>query len=294
MGGKIPLKTRQNVLKLWLLGAARKKIAEKVGIGEGTVTSIVQEAKENIPDVDILHEVAGEITRKNWDINIFSSGIRHRNILHDRGITDDPIASLIENVDQRCFKKEIRIEHFVSLVQEAAEISLKYDCSIDVLPELIAEKMAELIALELSIESLQSYRLELMRKNELTDKDINDYNRDKPLLETIVGLREEISDLKAGAILDKNRILVLESKWVVREIPENMTREEVLEAAWLLVFHAPDLVKAIKYIQKKGPSFGLYFHRAQVCRSATIMTIAIMNTGYDRIGRQALSVINYS
>ena len=36
MGGNIPVKTKQKVLKNWLLGVARKKIAEKVGIGEGT------------------------------------------------------------------------------------------------------------------------------------------------------------------------------------------------------------------------------------------------------------------
>jgi hypothetical protein len=78
MGGNIPVKTKQKVLKLWLSGVSRKKIAEKVAIGEGTVTSIVQEAKVNITDVDLLHEVAAKITRNNWDINVFSSGIRHR------------------------------------------------------------------------------------------------------------------------------------------------------------------------------------------------------------------------
>ena len=57
MGGKIPVKTKQKVLKLWISGVARKKVAEKVGIGEGTVTSIVQDAKENIPDVDLLHKL---------------------------------------------------------------------------------------------------------------------------------------------------------------------------------------------------------------------------------------------
>jgi transcriptional regulator with XRE-family HTH domain len=93
MGGKIPVKTKQKVLKHWLLGVARKKIAEKVGIGEGTVKSIVQDAKENIPDVDLLHEVATKITRYNWDINVFSSGIRHRKILYERGISDDQIDS---------------------------------------------------------------------------------------------------------------------------------------------------------------------------------------------------------
>src|SRR6476469_5457064 len=176
MGGTIPVKTKQKVLKFWLSGISRKKIAEKVGIGEGTVTSIVQEAKKIIPDVDLLHEVATEITRNNWDINIFSSGIRHRKILYEKGITDDQIDSLIENVDEHCFKRKIRVEHFVNLVQEVAETLLKYDCSIDVLLELIAEKQTELFKLEQTIGSLESSKLELLRENELTMNDINDYS----------------------------------------------------------------------------------------------------------------------
>jgi transcriptional regulator with XRE-family HTH domain len=253
MGGNIPVKTKHKVLKLWLSGISRKKIAEKVGIGEGTVTSIVQEAKENIPDVDLLHEVATKITRNNWDINIFSSGIRHRKILYEKGITDDQIDSLIENVDEHCFKKKIRVEHFVKLVQEVAETLLKYDCLIDALPELIVEKQVELIELEQTIDFLESSKLELLRENELTVKDINDYSRDKPLVETIKGLREEISDLKVGAKLDEVRISVLECKMMVRVVPENMTEDDVLEAAQLLLYNAVELEKAIKYIQKKAP-----------------------------------------
>ena len=54
--------------------------------------------------------------------------------------------------------------------------------------------------------------------------------------------------------MDKVRILELESKWHVgRFVPENMTSEEVEEAAQLLLYNAVDLVKAIKYIQKKAP-----------------------------------------
>ena len=255
MGGNIPVKTKHKVLKLWLSGVSRKKIAEKVGIGEGTVTSIVQEAKENIPDVDLLHEVATKITRNNWDINIFSSGIRHRKILYKKGISDDQIDSLIENVDEHCFKKKIRVEHFVKLVQEVAETLLKYDCLIDALPELIVEKQVELIELEQTIASLKSSKVELLNENELTEKDINDYSRDKPLVETIKGLREEISDLKYVGGLDKARIFELETKWEIRgDKPENLSRDEVLEAAQLLLYNAAYLEKVIKYIQKKAPS----------------------------------------
>ena len=141
------------------------------------------------------------------------------------------------------------MEHFVNLVQEVAETLLKYDCPINDLPRLTAEKQVELIELEQTIGSLKSARLEL-----LSEKDINDYCRDKPLVETIRLLREEISHLKEQAMLDYGRILTLESKWQLGPfIPENMTSEEVEEAAQLILLNAVELAKVIKYIHKKAP-----------------------------------------
>jgi len=109
-----------------------------------------------------------------------------------------------------------------------------------------------LVALKQEIVSLESYKLELRRENELTEKNINEYSRDKPLLETIKGLREEISDLKAGAMLDLSKIYYLETKLMVREVPENMTRE-VIDAAQLLIYNPVELVEVIRYIQKQAP-----------------------------------------
>ena len=92
---------------------------------------------------------------------------------------------------------------------------LKYDCPINALPELTAEKQVELIGLERTIESLKSSKIELLNENELTEKETNDYSRDKPLVDTIKGIREEIRDLKGEAMLDKNQISMLECKWHV-------------------------------------------------------------------------------
>lgn len=91
MGAKTPTKIKQKVLKLWLSGIVRKKTAEKAGIADGAVTSIVQGAKENMPDIDLLRQVAAEINKKGWNVNIFSTAIRHRNMLYERGLNDDLI-----------------------------------------------------------------------------------------------------------------------------------------------------------------------------------------------------------
>lgn len=149
-------------------------------------------------------------------------------------------------------QKGISVQQFVNLVQ-VAETLLRFDCSINTLPELIAQKRVELVALQQEIVSLESYKLELLRENELTEKHINDYCRDKPLLETIKGLMVEITDLKAGATLDQTKISYLEAKMMVREVPENMTLEEVIEAAQLLIYNPVELVEVIRYIQKQAP-----------------------------------------
>ena len=108
--------------------------------------------------------------------------------------------------------------------------------------------------LEQTIESLKSSKVELLRENELTEKEINDYSRDKPLVETIKGLREEIRDLMDWRdVLIRHDCQYSNLNGQYRVIPENMTREEVVEAAQLLLCNAVDLVKVIKYIQKKAP-----------------------------------------
>ena len=58
------------------------------------------------------------------------------------------------------------MEHFVNLVQEVAETLLKYDCPINELPRLTAEKQVELIELEQTIGSLKSTRSVLLSENE--------------------------------------------------------------------------------------------------------------------------------
>ena len=110
-----------------------------------------------------------------------------------------------------------------------------------------------MVALKQEIVSLESYKLELRRENELTEKNINEYSRDKPFLDTIKGLSEEIRNLKGEACLDQAKISNLEDKLMVRVVPENMTREEVIDAAQLLIYNPVELVEVIRYIQKQAP-----------------------------------------
>jgi hypothetical protein len=217
MGGKTPKNIKEKVLKFWLSGIARKKSAEKARIGDGTVTSIVQEARQNIPDIDLLRAVAVKIKSKDWDLNIFSSAIRHREMLQRKGLSDDQIDSLIENVDEYGFKHGTTSEHFVNLVQNMAIISSKYDCPIDKLPDLIEEKEIHLEYLEQKIKSLGNY--------------FEEYEENKPLMTQLNEAIQTNRELSASLNL-------LRAKWLVLIPPEHawgVVEDEVLEAAQLLV-----------------------------------------------------------
>jgi transposase len=54
MGGMVPRKVKEQVLDLWVQGLPRQQIAKKTGVGEGTVTGIVDEARsEGFRDKDL-------------------------------------------------------------------------------------------------------------------------------------------------------------------------------------------------------------------------------------------------
>ena len=47
---------------------------------------------------------------------------------------------------------------------------------------------------------------------------------------------------------------------IVRQVPDNMTEDDIIEAAQLLMYNAVDLVEAVKYIQKKAPLLPYTIH----------------------------------
>jgi hypothetical protein len=265
MGGKTPTRIKQRVIKLWLSGLPRDEIAKKVGTSEGNINNIVTEVKKDIPDIDLLRELAVQIRKKGWDQDRFSSAIRHRNILYKKKLTDDQIDDLIESIDEHCFKKNIRFNNFAHVVQTVSLISEKYNCSIEGLDELKAENENEVERLKTEVESLRSEidalkstRLDVLLRHKLTETEIVQYNHDKPLVDTIKTLRQEIEDAKISAIFERAEAATRESlyyeMWNIPYLPENMTVEDVGKAAKLLARNALLFEKQIKYILKMESS----------------------------------------
>jgi len=248
MGGQIPLKTKEKVLKLHLSGLGRKKIADATGIGEGTVASIVDQARENIHDIDLLRAAAIELKKKGWDLKVFSAAVRHRNFLYRKGLSDNQIDELLENLDEHCFKEGIPIPSLLALVQNISSLTKKYEYPLDKLQEFIEQKQAELAALDRELGDARLRRSDLFVANKVTEKELIEYKQNIPLLETLDRKEREIELLKSVA-------REMEPLTLSPFLPKGMTQEYVKEAAKLMIRNAPELISEIKSIHEKAPPF---------------------------------------
>jgi hypothetical protein len=105
MGSKIPKPIKLEVIRKWLEGKSRNKIAKEVGIGAGTVSGIIQEFRQNDPEFDLLREVAVKLKNQGINIESFGSLVRLREILNQiEGIDhhDEAAEFIDKRVCQSC------------------------------------------------------------------------------------------------------------------------------------------------------------------------------------------------
>jgi len=78
MPASIPSTIKVQVIRKWLEGKSRDKIAEEVGIGAGTASSILKESRQNDPPFNLMREVAIKLRRSGYSVESFAPLIRCR------------------------------------------------------------------------------------------------------------------------------------------------------------------------------------------------------------------------
>ena len=116
MGGKIPRPIRLQVIRKWLEGKSRDKIAIELQISTGTVSGIINDFRKEDPQFDLLREVAVKIKDQNMNIECFAPLIRLVEALRDKGLLagttgleslelmQDRIESLIVALEVFCYR----------------------------------------------------------------------------------------------------------------------------------------------------------------------------------------------
>src|SRR6266487_2653692 len=95
----IETNVKANVIKRWLSGDTRDRIAADNGIGAGTVSNIINELKKGVEDSDYdsVRELAVYSKKEGFDLSDFASSIRLSNYIQKLGANQNQIESFIAN-----------------------------------------------------------------------------------------------------------------------------------------------------------------------------------------------------
>jgi transcriptional regulator with XRE-family HTH domain len=239
MGGKIPRPIRVQAIKAWLEGKSRDKIAEELGISTGAVSSIVKDLRRDDPHFDLLREAAVKIKNLNMDIQSFAPLVRVYEVLREKELLtgimgqeslelmQDRMEALIVALEVFCFKKEqLSIEDFVSLITNMYNTADKLGVPLDRLPAHITELGDRIDALRGELDQLETKKQNALRENQATAELLQEYNANKPFVQQIRQLRQQVAEKEEEAREAKNE---LETEKLFEIVGEQITWRVSLE-----------------------------------------------------------------
>ena len=132
---------KRRVIQQWLTGEARDKIASDLEIGNGTVSGIVNDFKNNLQssDIDSVRELALEARKQGFTVSDLAPHIRLHGYFKESGAAEDKIESFIDNINS----SNVPHETITELVTQLFDISKVESISLDQVSGYIKGKLEE-------------------------------------------------------------------------------------------------------------------------------------------------------
>jgi hypothetical protein len=185
MRQQVPTHIKEEVIRKWLSGEQRDKIASDISMGAGTVTNIISEWKEEIgiPTADTLRILATEFKRLNINASQCAKGFKLLNIINNLGAQEEEnIESFLTQIYKLCTSKNIPPETIVNISQQI--VALGETIPFSQIPEYMQQKIEEKHRLEQEIKTLRETKLsaqnecdEALRSSSITIDTLHEYMR---------------------------------------------------------------------------------------------------------------------
>ena len=194
----------KEVIRKWLGGEQRDKIASDMSMGAGTVSNIISEWKEEIgiPTANTLRVLATELKRLNINALQCAKGYRLLNIINNLGVQEEEenIESFLTQIYNLCTSKNITPEAIVNISQQILELDDE-TIPFSQMPEYIQQKIEEKQRLEQEIKTLRETKLsaqnecdEALRSSGITIHTLHEYMRLRECLLEEYGLSIDDDD----------------------------------------------------------------------------------------------------
>ena len=191
MGKEIPHAIKTRVLRGWLRGISRDSIARENQIGYGSVSTIIDQFRLQIADMDLLRAVSIELRKKDLDLYQLGASMRLKRKLDKINLPEEQIENVLEQMSIHCFQEDTDIEEFFVQIDKVTQISNTLGISIFDIPEIIEREKRELARLdELILINSEEISRQIVEEG-ITKKDLDEYRMTRPLADRIKQLEWE-------------------------------------------------------------------------------------------------------
>ena len=269
MGGKVPEPIRRKVLREWLEGISRRQIARDNQIGTGTVSEIIKTIKEINSEarIDILRETVKMLRREGLSIDDFAQSIHLKQFLNKLGLNDEQLEDFVRPLEVHCFKRGLTPEKFMNLVEKLSCLSDNLGIPVEELPKRINGLKRSVDDISFEIRDLIIKKDRAISSYNTTVADLEEYRRNRPLIETLKAKDEELERERERRINLESELLEKENEWSIHEDEVKRINEgleipidppELYELAKDLFHHPskyPDVIRTMR--ERSGPQAAL-------------------------------------
>ena len=188
-----PDSIKKNVISQWLDGILRDEIATNNGISVGMIFAIINETRSQIRDIDLMREVALNLSKTGLDLNRFAFTVRLQNKLGSLGINEDLVESAVEKLHAHCFIKNLEISRFLTRLDYLIDLSNRMGVPIEDLDKYIFERVEQLKRLDADILLMAEERNDLSSVYKTTIPELEEFQQLKPIHEKLIKAENEIS-----------------------------------------------------------------------------------------------------
>jgi hypothetical protein len=194
MGRKITRMVKEKVIREWIQGLRRNKIAKINVLGDGTVTAIIQEAskREEYHDMALFRQLALLLNENSLGPFEVGFAIRIMKIMEQNDIDTDQIEALISEFAAHCYEHNLSINNFVQSARECLNLSYKFRIHVEEIPEFIVQGKKVIDNLEEQRQVLLREKQCLREERNALINEIQKYGKEKQLIEQIKELKREL------------------------------------------------------------------------------------------------------
>jgi hypothetical protein len=198
LGGKIPKKIKEKIIRQWLEGRTRETIAKENDVGTGIVSAIINESRQQkeYHDIDLLRQISTKLKEEGLEPAHLGFAIRLEKIMEDNGIREDQLESLVLDISTYCLRHNLTFDKVFESGYKALDLAYKFGIPAEKIPEFIIQGKK-------TIEELEEQRQELIEKKQILQEGydtilavLEKYGKEIPLIEHIQALERELDETK--------------------------------------------------------------------------------------------------